>query len=435
MREIMVKKMGMYYNLYPRPGRIHRVWGIGVVDALNELYGWLTDGAHDINVNSIYAIYGNFASRPYAEGRPVILDGDPISIYQFYDVAKEQITEAIDKSKVTATLDQIYGNLLTIEQYTKDTRDVVVKLRIDEYGNIGVRIAEPVDEYGYVKTVVVDDKANIAKETTLQSIKSILDIYLSTRASESTLSNIKSKTDNIDVALSTRASETTLSGIKSQTDKLTFDDSNYLQVNVRATVNPSNLDVALSTRASEATLSAIKNALASVGTDKMRVSVVDALPESSFNISKVAGTALTGRDWSSDFAKLQNLDVSLTTQATLERWGRNVSPFWIYGSEVTAPAAGTALVSRTVTLGKTGYIYGFVITAGEANDFRLNWTSGGTTRSVRFTLSSKGSVVLISPVALNEGLPADGGSSITITNVNAGSSGIVYQATILYAEV
>jgi hypothetical protein len=60
---------------------------------------------------------------------------------------------------------------------------------------------------------------------------------------------------NLDVALSTRASETTLSGIKSQTDKLTFDSSNYLQVNVKATVNPSNLDVALSTRASEATLS------------------------------------------------------------------------------------------------------------------------------------------------------------------------------------
>ena len=60
----------------------------------------------------------------------------------------------------------------------------------------------------------------------------------------------------LDVALSTRASETTLSGIKTQTDKLTFDTNNYLQVNVKALVNPSNLDVALSTRASESTLSA-----------------------------------------------------------------------------------------------------------------------------------------------------------------------------------
>jgi hypothetical protein len=155
----------------------------------------------------------------------------------------------------------------------------------------------------------------------------------------------------------------------------------------------------------------------------------------SINVAKISGASLTARDWSSDFAKLQNLDVPLTTQATLKRFGRDVSPFWVYGSEATAPAAGTALVSRTVTSGKTGYIYGLIITAGEANDFRLNWTSGGTTRSVRFALASRGSVVLISPVALNEGLSADGGSSITITNVNAGSSGIVYQAALLVAEL
>jgi hypothetical protein len=187
--------MGKYDYLYPAPGRIRRAWGTGVIDALNEMYGWITDGTHDISVNSIYAVYGNFASRPYAEGRPVILDGDPISIYQFYEVAKEQITEAIDKSsllsKTVSDLDQIYGKLpskedvtssidsalitgyaldireyasrtaetvetyaprlVTIEEYTRETRDVVVRMRIDEYGNVGVRIAEPLDEYGRVE--------------------------------------------------------------------------------------------------------------------------------------------------------------------------------------------------------------------------------------------------------------------------------------------
>jgi hypothetical protein len=58
------------------------------------------------------------------------------------------------------------------------------------------------------------------------------------------------KLQNLDTALSTRASESTLSGIKSQTDKLTFDTSNRLAIQ-----NPPNLDVALSTRASESTLS------------------------------------------------------------------------------------------------------------------------------------------------------------------------------------
>jgi len=191
-----------------------------------------------------------------------------------------------------------------------------------------------------------------------------LDTALSTRASESTLSGVKAQTDkltfdasnrlaiqnppNLDVALSTRASESTLSGIKTQTDKLTFDTSNYLQVNVKATVNPSNLDVALSTRASESTLSgikagtdylddiygrldvalstrasestlsAIKNALASVGTDKMRVSVIDSLPAGTNKIGSVdvATIPVTKGDWLSTIPNPSNLDVALSTRAS-----------------------------------------------------------------------------------------------------------------------
>jgi len=57
----------------------------------------------------------------------------------------------------------------------------------------------------------------------------------------------------------------------------------------------------------------LAGALASVGTDKLRATIVDALPESPFNITKVGGTALTPRDWSQDFAKLQNLDVATSS--------------------------------------------------------------------------------------------------------------------------
>jgi len=133
--------------------------------------------------------------------------------------------------------------------------------------------------------------------------------------------------------------------------------------------------------------------------------------------------------------KLQIGDVSLATLSKLMRWGRDVSPFWVHGSEITAPAAGTALVSRTVTSGKSGYIYGFYISTGEANDFKINWTSGGAAYSIRIVFPGKGSLQYIDFAPLNEGLPADAGSSITITNVNAGSAGIAYQARILYAEV
>jgi len=116
-------------------------------------------------------------------------------------------------------------------------------------------------------------------------------------------------------------------------------------------------------------------------------------------------------------------------------FARDVNPAWVHGGEVTAPAAGTALVSKTVSTGKTGYIYGFFISAGEANDFKINWTSGGSSYSIRIPFGGKGCVHYIDFIPMNEGLSADAGSSITITNVNAGSSGVVYQARLLYAEV
>ena len=191
-----------------------------------------------------------------------------------------------------------------------------------------------------------------------------IDVALSSRASESTLAGIKAQTDklafdassrlrinaevvanppNLDVALSSRASESTLSSFSSKFPSATaladnlgnptttlvgsallgwdgtywrrvaVDASSRLRVIVESTANPPNLDVALSTRASESTLSAIAGALATRATDKLRVSVVDVLPESPFNLAKVGGVALTGRDWSSDFARLQNLDVPLSS--------------------------------------------------------------------------------------------------------------------------
>jgi NCAIR mutase (PurE)-related protein len=162
-----------------------------------------------------------------------------------------------------------------------------------------------------------------------------LDTALSTRASESTLSGIKSQTDkltfdtsnrlaiqnppNLDVLLSTRASESTLSGIKTQTDKLTFDASNYLQVNVKSTVNPSNLDVTLSTRASESTLSGLSGKFPSA------VALGDSLSNPT---TTIVGDALLGFDgtyWrrvrvdTSGRLAIQNepnLDVALSTRAS-----------------------------------------------------------------------------------------------------------------------
>jgi hypothetical protein len=128
---------------------------------------------------------------------------------------------------------------------------------------------------------------------------------------------------------------------------------------------------------------------------------------------------------------VKNLDVTLTMLSKLIKWGRDASPFWVHGGEVTAPEAGTALVSWTVPSGRVGYVYGFFISAGEGNDFKLNWTSGGVAYSRRIVFPGKGTLHFVDVIALNEGLPADANTSVTITNVNAGSAGVVYQAALL----
>jgi hypothetical protein len=132
---------------------------------------------------------------------------------------------------------------------------------------------------------------------------------------------------------------------------------------------------------------------------------------------------------------LKNLDVALSVLSRLIRWGRDVSPAWVHGGEVVAPAAGTALVSWTVPSGRVGFIYGFFISAGEDNDFRINWTYGGVAYSRRIMFPGKGTLHFVDVIAFNEGLPADPGTSVTITNVNAGSAGVVYQAALLVVAV
>ena len=127
--------------------------------------------------------------------------------------------------------------------------------------------------------------------------------------------------------------------------------------------------------------------------------------------------------------------INLSTASQYTRWGRVITPTWVHAAEVVAPLIGSTLVTKAVGVGKSGYIYGFFISSGEANNFLINWTSGGVAKSKRIVFSALGSVEAIDTVPLNEGLPADAGTNITITNVTAGGAGVIYQATLLYGEV
>jgi hypothetical protein len=111
------------------------------------------------------------------------------------------------------------------------------------------------------------------------------------------------------------------------------------------------------------------------------------------------------------------------------RWGIPREPVWIDGAETTAPAAGTALVSKTVSTGKTGRVFGVHICTPEANEFQL---LAGTTVVKRFSAAAASVIHIVLGTPLKDNIPA--GTAITIKNVNAGSAGKTYQTSILYDE-
>jgi hypothetical protein len=152
---------------------------------------------------------------------------------------------------------------------------------------------------------------------------------------------------NLDVALSTRASESTLSAIKAQTDKLTFDTAGRLAIQ-----NPPNLDVALSSRASEPTLSAFSGKFPSA------VALADNLANPTTTIIGAANLGFDGANWrrlvadasgrlrvSADVvANPPNLDVALSSRASES----TLSAF--SGKFPSASALGDAMANPTTTI-------------------------------------------------------------------------------------
>lgn len=159
--------MGVFDSLKVRPfQRATSLWANSVVDALNQVYDL---GASSVKYEDLKALgydiipdkdnlrrlgdperawkevnahVGYFIDDAFVAGRRVLKDGDPITVYDISEPAKTKIREAIEESRTT--------------EYVKEVRDKVVSVRLDEYGNVGVIISEPIDEYGRVKTSTED---------------------------------------------------------------------------------------------------------------------------------------------------------------------------------------------------------------------------------------------------------------------------------------
>jgi hypothetical protein len=120
----------------------------------------------------------------------------------------------------------------------------------------------------------------------------------------------------------------------------------------------------------------------------------------------------------------------------IQRYGHLLTPRWYFGDLISEPKAGAELVGVDVGAGKRGYIYGFYISASETNDFIIEWTDpAGNLQQYRIVLAGKGTVNYADIVPINEGIPAQGGTRISIKVVNAGSTGSYYKAGLLEGEV
>lgn len=119
------------------------------------------------------------------------------------------------------------------------------------------------------------------------------------------------------------------------------------------------------------------------------------------------------------------------------RWGQPVEPNWVYGTVTTGPTAGAVLVSQGVSSGYNGYIWGYFLSTNDSagNTFLVKWTYNNTTYQQMVVFGGAGTVNFITNKAVNSGLPAQGGSTMTISILNAGSTNALYMAGLLWGQV
>jgi len=150
----------VFEDLRVRPqSRAVSAWANAVVDALEQIYWISKRGDPDTPFEELYAYYGYFSDNIFVKGKQVLKDGDPINIYDIFDIAQQKISQAIDYTSTA--------------QYIKEVRNKVVKLNIDQYGNVGVIIAQPIDEYGRIPVSVEDAFKPVSVKGSISASKNV----------------------------------------------------------------------------------------------------------------------------------------------------------------------------------------------------------------------------------------------------------------------
>jgi len=95
----------VFESLRWRPGeRVSSVKLNAMIDAIEQTYSLAKRGDPDTPYSELYAGTGYFSDNVYVRGKPVLKDGDPITVSDLGDDAKQKITDAIDASQLLSNL-------------------------------------------------------------------------------------------------------------------------------------------------------------------------------------------------------------------------------------------------------------------------------------------------------------------------------------------
>jgi len=139
--------------------RATSTWANNLIDAVNEVYDIsmftlnntlnihslenapvdvspAVDAFYDLGSplrrwNEVWAMYGFFDQDLYVQGKKVIKDEDPVNIYDIFPPAQDRLRVA-------------FLNAL-VESYLAKMAEKIYDIEMDEYGNVGVIIARPVE--------------------------------------------------------------------------------------------------------------------------------------------------------------------------------------------------------------------------------------------------------------------------------------------------
>jgi len=179
---------------------------------------------------------------------------------------------------------------------------------------------------------------------------------------------------NLDVALSSRASESTLSAINTKLGYAYDGENEAFSVVVKETVNPPNLNVPLASRASESTLSAISSKIIQCDTDNVKATVAPG-----YDSNYATGT--TADDWASalDWTVVYYLHKTITIKNT----GSNSMDYKVITRAVTdgsdyEETSGSLSAGDILKVVLNNHYYRVIIkvkstTAGASTSYRIDY--------------------------------------------------------------